>query len=305
MIHVIRCGHDSRHTKPLDVLYRQGIDHYLLLLIKSSAYVEKDGVLLDVPPQTAVIFGPGQRIHYGCRHSDYNDDWIHFSVTADDPILRCFEEQSSLADHTARPDARPTVPAAANSTPTTAATASLSPLPLGAPFQPADFTSIAQYPRLAAARCRTALSSSPHSAQIQDALMHAMLWELLEHRQENEAVKTVKSPYYPALSRLRAEIYNAPGSRWEAASTAQHLNLSLSYFQHLYKELFGIPFGRDVILARLEASRFYLEETHMDIASVAALCGYENQLHFMRQFKKFTGLTPSQYRLKAAGREKT
>lgn len=280
MIHVIRCGHDSRHTKPLDVLYRQGIDHYLLLLIKSSAYVENDGVLLDVPPQTAVIFGPGQRIHYGCRHSDYNDDWIHFSVTADDPILRCFEEEATP-------------------------TASPSPLPLGVPFQPADFTSIAQYPRLAAARCRTALSSGPHSAQIQDALMHAMLWELLEHRQENEAVKTVKSPYYPALSRLRAEIYNAPGSRWEAASTAQQLNLSLSYFQHLYKELFGIPFGRDVILARLEASRFYLEETHMDIASVAALCGYENQLHFMRQFKKFTGLTPSQYRLKTAGREKT
>ena len=43
----------------------------------------------------------------------------------------------------------------------------------------------------------------------------------------------------------------------------------------------------------------------MDIASVAALCGYENQLHFMRQFKKFTGLTPSQYRMKTAGREKT
>ena len=34
----------------------------------------------------------------------------------------------------------------------------------------------------------------------------------------------------------------------------------------------------------------------MTVQALAAFCGYENELHFMRQFKKCTGLTPSGYR---------
>ena len=32
------------------------------------------------------------------------------------------------------------------------------------------------------------------------------------------------------------------------------------------------------------------------VAILAVFCGYESELHFMRQFKKYTGLTPSGYR---------
>lgn len=39
----------------------------------------------------------------------------------------------------------------------------------------------------------------------------------------------------------------------------------------------------------------------MSIRSLADFCGYENELHFMRQFKKFVGMTPSQYRLANKG----
>lgn len=262
MIQVIRCGHDSRHTKPLDMIYRRGIDHFLLLLFKTGAYVEQNGVLLDVPPQTAILFCPEQRIHYGCRHSDFNDDWIHFSVTGDDPVLSGSGEFSPV---------------------------------FGVPFQPSDFPDLSRYTRLVASEFRQACAGS-RSQDILNALMHALLWKL-----QSPSVSAPESvnPYYPVLSRLRAELYNAPAETWDTAETAGRLHLSPSYFQHLYKDLFGTPFRRDVILARLEASRYYLEETPLDISSVASLCGYENPLHFMRQFKKFLGITPSQYRIRA------
>ena len=38
----------------------------------------------------------------------------------------------------------------------------------------------------------------------------------------------------------------------------------------------------------------------MSIRSLSDFCGYDNELHFMRQFKKFVGMTPTEYRQKCA-----
>ena len=53
---------------------------------------------------------------------------------------------------------------------------------------------------------------------------------------------------------------------------------------------------QDLISARIEHAKLQLRLSDMSVSSLALFCGYENELHFMRQFKKRTGLTPSQYR---------
>lgn len=258
MISILRCGHDSHHSRPVEMEHRHGLDHYLLLLMKTEGYVEQEGKLLTAPPESAVLFQQHTPIRYGCRLDHYNDDWIHFSLTADDRIL----EQTGIL--------------------------------FGYPFLPRDFQSLAQCVRLLVKESRR---TSPTSPAIQDALMRAVLWKLSEGpRAEPEA----KHSLYPAFFRLRQEILNAPARDWDTDRMARSLNLSASRFQHLYKEFFGLPPHRDLIKARLENSCFYLMETDMDIASVSAFCGYENPLHYMRQFKKYMGLTPSQYRSQTA-----
>lgn len=72
--------------------------------------------------------------------------------------------------------------------------------------------------------------------------------------------------------------------------------LSLSYFQHLYKQFFDSSCQQDIINARLELAKYYLKDSDMSIRSLSDFCGYENELHFMRQFKKFIGMTPTEYR---------
>lgn len=37
-------------------------------------------------------------------------------------------------------------------------------------------------------------------------------------------------------------------------------------------------------------------ESDSQVGEISNLCGYENEVHFMRQFKKLTTLTPSEYR---------
>jgi len=39
-----------------------------------------------------------------------------------------------------------------------------------------------------------------------------------------------------------------------------------------------------------------LAETNNTIREIAFACGYGNEYHFIRQFKKITGKTPTEYR---------
>ena len=82
----------------------------------------------------------------------------------------------------------------------------------------------------------------------------------------------------------------------EREELAERMHLSISHFQHLYREFFGTSCIRDVIDARIAYAQYYLTTTEMSIQALAVFCGYESELHFMRQFKKYTGLTPSGYR---------
>lgn len=79
---------------------------------------------------------------------------------------------------------------------------------------------------------------------------------------------------------------------------AASLNLSTSYFQHIYKQLFGVSVMSDIIKSRIEYACHLLSSNSDSITEIAFRCGYENKEHFTRQFKAVTGYTPRQYREK-------
>ena len=72
--------------------------------------------------------------------------------------------------------------------------------------------------------------------------------------------------------------------------------VSTMYFQKLYKQMFGVPFTRDLIEARIAMAKELLSETNLPIAEVAEACGYKNLPYFIRQFSHETGDTPNHYR---------
>ena len=57
MITILRCGHDSHHSRPVEMEHRHGLDHYLLLLIKTEGYVEQKGQVLTAFPESAPRYG--------------------------------------------------------------------------------------------------------------------------------------------------------------------------------------------------------------------------------------------------------
>ena len=89
---------------------------------------------------------------------------------------------------------------------------------------------------------------------------------------------------------------NSLEQKHSIARCAKQLNISESYFQLIYKKLFGVSFQQDLILMRVTRARFNLSTSNLSLSQIAELCGYNNEVHFYRQFKKLTGVTPAYYR---------
>ena len=87
-----------------------------------------------------------------------------------------------------------------------------------------------------------------------------------------------------------------PYKKWSIADIAAQCFMSKTYFQHIYKKTFGVTCISDVINSRIEHAIYYLTNTEMTVKSISDSCGYENEVHFLRQFKAVTGKTPTEYR---------
>lgn len=107
------------------------------------------------------------------------------------------------------------------------------------------------------------------------------------------------------LSALRAEMYSSPGRFERVEQLAQRLNFSLSHFQQLYKTVFGVSCYEDLLSAKIRSAQYYLSTTGLSVKEIAVLCGYENDVCFMRRFKQRTGMTALEYRRERGGTQGT
>ncbi len=135
------------------------------------------------------------------------------------------------------------------------------------------------------------VSDAQNTKESTDLLLRLLLTKLADGSEKSES-----SPYRSALRELRAAIYRAPSAPHTIDDIAASLSLSPSHFQHLYKREFGVSCYEDIITARHETAKYYLTSTSLPIKKIAELCGFDNDVHFMRQFKKRNGITATEYR---------
>ena len=102
--------------------------------------------------------------------------------------------------------------------------------------------------------------------------------------------------YRLELAALRRNILSQPERNWNVPEMAAQLHISVGYLHLLYKRQFGTSCMDDVIGSRVRRARDYLSHTRLRIQEISLLCGYNSAEHFSRQFRRYCGMSPGQYR---------
>lgn len=80
------------------------------------------------------------------------------------------------------------------------------------------------------------------------------------------------------------------------SSIAENFNISISYVSRLFKNLTGTGLLDYVHYLRIEDAKLLLKTTNMSIKDISTKVGYYNSLTMTRAFRRYEGVTPSDFR---------
>lgn len=85
---------------------------------------------------------------------------------------------------------------------------------------------------------------------------------------------------------------------------ADKLHMNKTYISEVFKQKTGIGFVEYLTIVKMERAKKLLIEDNLKIYEIGANLGYRDIEYFSRQFKKFTGHTPVEYRLNNINNDK-
>ncbi len=256
MYRVLRGGCNTRHPSSFLMNRPAGMDNYVLLIIKSPAVYKINGITYDVAPDSGIILSKNTGYSYGNPNGEYIDDWLHF--TADD--------ESIFNDADVKTNTF---------------------------FKTTDTVLFSNMIR------QLLFENLYTNEKFKDENTDYLMRVLINHIRislDEELSENKYGPYYSRLKSIRIIMQESMYNPGKASDYAKSLGISTSHFQHLYKEYFGISFQKDFIRMRIDFAKDLLETTDLPMERIAETCGYNNEMHFYRQFKQATDETPANYR---------
>ena len=254
---IINVGYNHFHDADFFISRPDGSGDYLLLLLKTDGLFQLGGREVHAQKNTAILYRRGTPQFYRAAGPRFGNDWFHFMPDSE------ADEQFMAA--------------------------------LAIPFDtPIRLDSLSELSVFVSMMCHENYSNNMYRTDSADLLIKLFLIKLSERINMSAANET--GSWYEKMSILRTKIYNDPSHSWNIDGLAHELTISRSSFQHLYKKMFGVTPMNDVITSRVEYAKYLLASTDYTVTHIARMCGYSSDIHFMRQFRQRTGVTPSGYR---------
>jgi AraC-like DNA-binding protein len=74
------------------------------------------------------------------------------------------------------------------------------------------------------------------------------------------------------------------------------VDLTEGYFSRAFRRRFGVPPHTYIVRRRIQRSARLMLEGHLPLSQVALRCGFSDQAHFNKSFRKLMGTTPAAWR---------
>lgn len=87
-----------------------------------------------------------------------------------------------------------------------------------------------------------------------------------------------------------------PSRNFTLGKMAASVNLSAPYFCYLFKTITGVPPAKYLKSLRMQQSTVLLTTTFLSVKEIVRRVGLTDESHFVRDFKRIYGVTPSEYR---------
>jgi AraC family transcriptional regulator len=140
--------------------------------------------------------------------------------------------------------------------------------------------------------------SGPLSREYAEALGLVLMHELFRlERTATAAVRPVRGGL-PAWQQKRVVefIEQHLAEEISLAALAGLVDLSLYHFARAFTQSFGAPPHRYHMVRRMDRAKSLLQSPSLSVTQIGARIGFRETSSFTRAFRKFTGLTPTEYR---------
>ncbi|MNI29053.1 HTH-type transcriptional activator Btr [compost metagenome] len=140
--------------------------------------------------------------------------------------------------------------------------------------------------------------SAPYGGEEESQLLLKQMMIHLLREGQNDVKQSQQGSY--KLSETIREIANFirqhAAKSYSIEDLAVRANLSPRYFSFKFKEIMGQSVQSYLIIARIERAEHLLHYAGMSVTEVADALGYRDVFFFSRQFKQYTGKSPSEIR---------
>jgi AraC-like DNA-binding protein len=123
----------------------------------------------------------------------------------------------------------------------------------------------------------------------------AVLQDVLLDLHEPEG-RIAADPRAEALRRLAERVKAKPAAVFDEAAEAKQLGLSPVHFRRLFAEQAGQPPHRFLVKARTSHAELLLRTTDLPLKVVAERCGFYDEYHFSRLYRRAYQVPPARYR---------